>query len=123
MVVHCHAGINRSGVIAAALMMLRTNSSVLETVAHCRRQRGNAFLWNRTCDLGAEPVSAPVLASHLTSTPPASRPRTLIDTFQKELVALARNFSRLALNCTTIEKYASDQKHSLSHFQHLSESA
>jgi len=46
--VHCHAGINRSGVLVAAIYMLDTNTTVLDTVAHCRMQRGNAFLWNHT---------------------------------------------------------------------------
>jgi len=47
-VVHCHAGINRSGVLVAAIHMLHTKSNVLDVVAHCRMQRGNAFLWNHT---------------------------------------------------------------------------
>lgn len=53
-VVHCVAGINRSGVIVAAEHMLSsdpTTSSVLSTVAHCRRQRGNCFLWNNSFQL------------------------------------------------------------------------
>ena len=48
-VVHCVAGINRSGVTAAALLLLeRKDATVLDAVAHCRSRRGNAFLWNRT---------------------------------------------------------------------------
>lgn len=49
-VVHCVAGINRSGVIAAAVHMLSEapSSNVLTTVAHCRRQRSNCFLWNHS---------------------------------------------------------------------------
>ena len=77
-VVHCVAGINRSGVIAAALLLLERLPSlsssaveleteptlephvssaekalekpmnVLEVVSHCRRRRGNAFLWNHS---------------------------------------------------------------------------
>ena len=46
--VHCHAGINRSGVMVAAIYMLDSGASVLDAVAHCRMQRGNAFLWNHT---------------------------------------------------------------------------
>jgi len=44
--VHCVAGINRSGVLVAAEKMLSDRTMVLETVAHCRRCRGNAYLWN-----------------------------------------------------------------------------
>ena len=47
-VIHCVAGINRSGVLVAAELMLFKRIPVLEAVAHCRRQRGNAFLWNKT---------------------------------------------------------------------------
>ena len=48
-VCHCVAGINRSGVTVAALLLLeRSEMTVLEAVAHCRRRRGNAFLWNHT---------------------------------------------------------------------------
>mmetsp|Transcript_50818 Transcript_50818/g.145880 ORF Transcript_50818/g.145880 Transcript_50818/m.145880 type:complete len:248 (-) Transcript_50818:187-930(-) len=46
--VHCVAGINRSGVLVAAEMLLFTRRTVLEVVKHCRCQRGNAYLWNRT---------------------------------------------------------------------------
>lgn len=45
-VVHCQAGCNRSGVIVAANYMLTTRTNVLETVLHCRKVRGNAFLTN-----------------------------------------------------------------------------
>eukprot|EP00961_Rhodomonas_salina_P122228 1645885-Rhodomonas_salina.1 len=45
-VVHCVAGINRSGVIVAAEKMLTERINVLETVAHCRLQRGNVYLNN-----------------------------------------------------------------------------
>lgn len=44
--VHCVAGISRSGVLVAAEYMLATRTSVLETVAHSRMQRSNSFLWN-----------------------------------------------------------------------------
>ena len=54
--VHCVAGINRSGVIVASIHLLgqaREDSNsedvnVLKTVAHCRLQRGNIFLCNET---------------------------------------------------------------------------
>jgi len=46
--VHCVAGISRSGVLVAAVAMLSERMTVLETVAHCRRQRGNAYLWNHS---------------------------------------------------------------------------
>jgi len=45
-VVHCVAGMNRSGLIAAAYYMLATQTPVLETVQHVRRQRGNVALCN-----------------------------------------------------------------------------
>ena len=49
-VVHCVAGINRSGVIVAAMHLLSgdPDSNVLKTVAHCRRHRSNCFLWNHS---------------------------------------------------------------------------
>jgi atypical dual specificity phosphatase len=47
-VVHCAAGINRSGVIVAAEKMLSERVNVLDVVAHCRRARGNVFLFNET---------------------------------------------------------------------------
>lgn len=47
-VVHCVAGLNRSGIIVAAEYMLATRSNVLDTVAHCRRQRGDMCLCNRS---------------------------------------------------------------------------
>jgi hypothetical protein len=56
-VIHCVAGINRSGVIAAAVHLLaaaRTHpadASILSTVQDCRRQRGNCFLWNNSFQL------------------------------------------------------------------------
>jgi len=46
--VHCVAGINRSGVLVAAEKMLSDRTTVLETVAHCRACRGNAYLWNHS---------------------------------------------------------------------------
>uniref|UniRef100_A0A7S1ZK78 protein-serine/threonine phosphatase n=1 Tax=Trieres chinensis TaxID=1514140 RepID=A0A7S1ZK78_TRICV len=42
--VHCHAGMNRSGVIVAAYHMLEERANVLNVVGHCRRMRGNVFL-------------------------------------------------------------------------------
>eukprot|EP00980_Cylindrotheca_fusiformis_P004917 scaffold1049_cov108-Cylindrotheca_fusiformis.AAC.2 len=45
-VVHCVAGINRSGLIVAAHYMLTTQTPVLETVKHLRKQRGNVALFN-----------------------------------------------------------------------------
>ena len=61
--VHCAAGLNRSGVLVAAERMLSTRETVLETVAHCRRARGNMVLCN--------------------------------ESFQEQLVALARAHGRL----------------------------
>ena len=46
--VHCAAGLNRSGVLVAAERMLSTRETVLETVAHCRRARGNMVLCNES---------------------------------------------------------------------------
>ena len=45
-VVHCVAGINRSALIAAAYHMVATQSPVLESVKHVRRQRGNVAICN-----------------------------------------------------------------------------
>mmetsp|Transcript_16994 Transcript_16994/g.53054 ORF Transcript_16994/g.53054 Transcript_16994/m.53054 type:complete len:257 (+) Transcript_16994:82-852(+) len=47
-VVHCVAGLNRSGLLVAAEYMLQTRSTVLDTVAHCRYRRGNLCLCNRS---------------------------------------------------------------------------
>lgn len=47
-VVHCVAGLNRSGLVVAAEYMLQTRCSVLTAVAHCRKQRGNMCLCNRS---------------------------------------------------------------------------
>mmetsp|Transcript_31708 Transcript_31708/g.37292 ORF Transcript_31708/g.37292 Transcript_31708/m.37292 type:complete len:243 (+) Transcript_31708:104-832(+) len=47
-VVHCVAGINRSGVIVASVYMMNEKVNILDTVAHCRIKRGNCFLWNST---------------------------------------------------------------------------
>mmetsp|Transcript_110563 Transcript_110563/g.165512 ORF Transcript_110563/g.165512 Transcript_110563/m.165512 type:complete len:236 (-) Transcript_110563:191-898(-) len=45
-VVHCVAGMNRSGLIVAAYHMLTTQTPVLETVKHIRKHRGNVALQN-----------------------------------------------------------------------------
>lgn len=45
-VVHCVAGINRSGLIVSAYYMLTKRVPVLETVNHVRLQRGNVALCN-----------------------------------------------------------------------------
>lgn len=47
-VVHCVAGVNRSGVIVAAYKMIKERLSVLDVVLHCRLKRGNKFLRNET---------------------------------------------------------------------------
>lgn len=44
--VHCLAGMNRSGVIVAAELMLRYSLPVVEAVRYCRQQRGNFLLNN-----------------------------------------------------------------------------
>jgi len=46
--IHCTAGINRSGVLVAALLMGLEHKNVLETVKHIRERRGNCFLWNKS---------------------------------------------------------------------------
>lgn len=46
--VHCTAGINRSGVLVAALLMRMEQRNVLDAVKHIRERRGNSFLWNRS---------------------------------------------------------------------------
>lgn len=45
--VHCRAGVNRSGVLVAADLMLREQIPVLEAVKRCREVRGLPFLNNR----------------------------------------------------------------------------
>jgi atypical dual specificity phosphatase len=47
-VVHCVAGINRSGVIVAAEKLLTERMNVLDVIAHIRKQRGNVYLTNET---------------------------------------------------------------------------
>jgi protein-tyrosine phosphatase len=46
--VHCTAGINRSGVLVAALLMELEHCTVLDAVKHIRERRGNCFLWNKS---------------------------------------------------------------------------
>ena len=46
-VVHCAAGINRSGLIVAAARMVLERQSLIHVVQHCVAQRGS-FLWNRS---------------------------------------------------------------------------
>lgn len=46
--VHCVAGINRSGVLCAAEVLLGEQVPVLEAVRRCRRARGSNYLSNRT---------------------------------------------------------------------------
>lgn len=46
-VVHCVAGINRSGLVATAAYMLSTRATVLEAIAHVHSKRG-ALLWNKS---------------------------------------------------------------------------
>ena len=46
--VHCTAGINRSGVLVAALLMELEQCTVLDAVKHIRERRGNCFLWNNS---------------------------------------------------------------------------
>jgi hypothetical protein len=46
--VHCVAGINRSGALCAAEVMLHDGRPLLDAVAHCAAARGHAFLWNRS---------------------------------------------------------------------------
>jgi hypothetical protein len=44
--VHCAAGINRSGALAVAYVMHRERMPLLEAARHCAAQRG-PLLWNR----------------------------------------------------------------------------
>lgn len=46
--IHCTAGINRSGVLVAALLMGLEQRTVLDAVKHIRERRGNCFLWNNS---------------------------------------------------------------------------
>lgn len=48
---HCHAGINRSGALVAAELMLSERMPLLEVVERCKRLRGQ-ILWNTTFRLG-----------------------------------------------------------------------
>ena len=41
--IHCHAGINRSGVLATAHLMLAERLPVLEAVARVKEVRGNVL--------------------------------------------------------------------------------
>mmetsp|Transcript_2821 Transcript_2821/g.3870 ORF Transcript_2821/g.3870 Transcript_2821/m.3870 type:complete len:286 (+) Transcript_2821:65-922(+) len=44
--IHCAQGINRSGVLVAAITMLTEREHVLNVVLHCRTQRGNVFMFS-----------------------------------------------------------------------------
>ena len=58
--VHCVAGINRSGLVAcAAYMIFEQDVNVLDAVRNCAEKRGYCFLWNKSfqkqlCCLAAE---------------------------------------------------------------------
>ena len=47
-VVHCVAGLNRSGVLVAAIAMLSEDEHVLDVVRRCRAKRGRNFLSNHS---------------------------------------------------------------------------
>ena len=47
-VVHCVAGINRSGLIVCAAHMVLEQKFLIPTVKHCLHQRGGSLLWNRS---------------------------------------------------------------------------
>ena len=47
-VVHCVAGINRSGFVACAAYMILEQQPILPTVLHCYVQRGGMLLWNHS---------------------------------------------------------------------------
>lgn len=47
-VVHCVAGINRSGLIVAAAYMIFQQQSLIPAVQHCLDRRGGMLLWNRS---------------------------------------------------------------------------
>mmetsp|Transcript_6676 Transcript_6676/g.9578 ORF Transcript_6676/g.9578 Transcript_6676/m.9578 type:complete len:234 (+) Transcript_6676:28-729(+) len=47
--VHCVAGINRSGLVAcAAYMTFEHDVNVLDAVRYCAEKRGHCFLWNKS---------------------------------------------------------------------------
>lgn len=46
--VHCVAGINRSGLVACAAYMIFEDVNVLDSVRHCTDKRGHRFLWNKS---------------------------------------------------------------------------
>jgi len=92
--VHCVAGINRSGVVVAAEKMLSERLPVLEVVRHCRRQRGNIFLCNESFAeslvalarkeglLGPEPepessLPQPATGDHASERPRPFKPRDI----------------------------------------------
>lgn len=47
-VIHCVAGLNRSGVLCAAEYMLTTRCSVVDAVKHCRQKRGDLCVCNHS---------------------------------------------------------------------------
>ena len=62
-VVHCMAGINRSGLIASAALMCLERKPVLEVVRHCKERR-NTYLWNysfqrQLCELAQQECWVP----------------------------------------------------------------
>merc|ERR1712150_175889 len=69
--VHCIGGVNRSGVLVAAEVMLGEQLPVLEAVMHCRRARGPIYLTNEGFQL--ELISL-AKKSGLLGPCPASRP-------------------------------------------------
>eukprot|EP00977_Amphora_coffeiformis_P005173 scaffold1112_cov92-Amphora_coffeaeformis.AAC.9 len=82
-VVHCHAGQNRAGLVVAAYVMLTQRLSVLEAVRLVRYQRGNTALVNhgfqeqlvalaRTLDLLGPPPGMPGSIVRQRAPPPPS---------------------------------------------------
>lgn len=95
--VHCRAGVNRSGVLVAAELMLRERIPVLEAVKRCREVRGLPFLNNRSFQhqlvklaeqhhlLGPRPAQ---FDDRLGCTPPPPPPRATVKR-QKHHIAAA----------------------------------
>jgi protein-tyrosine phosphatase len=101
-VVHCLAGINRSGLIVAAAHMVLTRTPVLEVVRNLVHQRGSV-LWNRSfqrqlCVLAAREGlmgEHPVGYSNDPSTDDDDRPTEDDDDYIKDVESIVRSLSNV----------------------------
>jgi protein-tyrosine phosphatase len=97
--IHCTAGINRSGLLVAALLLEKEKITVLDCVKHIRSRRGNCFLWNHSFQeqLVAHARKLDLLGEPLDNTPTNGNwPKGMFPTLvEKEDIKKRRDVSKL----------------------------